>query len=349
MIRKTPSLPCLLCLALSLILQACASTGAGVKKNQPDWVSDPYTKYDRQVYVAAVGGGASREAAEKSAYGNLVAFFGQNIRVDERVSVSYQQAVRNGVTANWSENTAVDSMISTSASLNSLAGAEIGDRWDDGKEYFAVAVLNKANAIRVYPDIIRSNQAMIDKLVSIPTEEKNTLEGYARYQFAATVADMTIPYARLLSVIDGPPQVVKSGDDYRLEALGITRAIPVAIHVQNDRSGRIEGAFAKAISDLGFQSGGNNSRYVLDVDIGTSVVEYPNDERKWTRIAIAANLVDTSFGTKLSPYNFSDRAGHNTQALADNFAYMDAEQRINKEYANFLSGYLNQLLAKTHP
>jgi len=214
MTRKASSLLCLLCMAMTLIFPSFVSAGGGteaanssagtVANNGPDWVRNPYAKYDRQTNVAAVGSGSSREAAEKSALGNLVAYFGQNIQVDERVAVSYQEAVKNGVTANWSENTAVDSVISTSASFDSLVGAEIGDVWNDGSIYHAVAVLNKANAVRIYSDIIRSNQTMIDNLVNISTEEKNTLEGYARYQFAATVADMTLPYANLLSVIGEP-------------------------------------------------------------------------------------------------------------------------------------------------
>jgi hypothetical protein len=356
-------------MALTLVFPACVSAGGGTEaapntgagsstvnssagttaSNLPNWVRDPYTKYDRQTTVAAVGGGGSREAAEKTALGNLVAYFGQNIQVDEKVSVSYQEAVRNGVTSNWSENTNVDSEISTSARLGTLVGAEIGDRWSDGREYFAVAVLNKANAVRTYTDIVQSNQRMIDNLVNIPPDGKNTLEGYVRYQFAATIADMTLPYATLLSVIGGPAQTIKHGDDYRLEARNIVIAIPIAIRVQNDKSGRIEGAFAKALSSLGFQSGGSGSRYAIDVDIVTTVVEIANNPNKWTRIELAANFVDTGLGTVLVPFIFNDRLGHTSQAEADNRAYMAAEQKINNEYAGKLEDYLNQLLSKIQP
>ena len=152
MFVKKPNLllPCLL--GFALMFQACASTdtsggasGSGIN-SEPPWVRDPYTKYDKQANVAAIGFGGSREAAEKSAFGSLVAIFGHSIQVDEKVFTSYQEAVKNGVTANWSENTAVDTAISTSAGMDSLIGAEIGDVWNDGKNtYYAAAVLNKAN------------------------------------------------------------------------------------------------------------------------------------------------------------------------------------------------------------
>ena len=336
---------------LPLILPGCGTTNSS--GNLPDWVRDPYTRYNRQAYVAAVGNGSSRETAEKNAFGSLVSGFNMRIQVDERVSTLYQQAVRNGIIAYWSENSAVGSMISIQAGLDSLLGAEIGDVCNDNSGYYAVAVMNKANAIRIYSDLVGSNQTMISNLVDMPLAEKNTLEGYSRYQFAATVADMMVPYVNLLSVIGGPVQGFKRGDDYRLEALGIIKAIPVAIRVQNDRSNRIEGAFAKVLSDLGFQSSVNSSpaspatRYALDTNIVTSVVEFPNDVRKWTRIEVSANLVDGSTGAVLLPFNFYNREGHPaSQSEADNRAYMAAEQRINEGYAKLLSDYLNQLLPK---
>ena len=337
-----------------LTFASCASavtanrlTNSGTDR-WPGWVLDPYTKYDRQENVARVGSGSSREAAEKNALGNLVAVFGQRIAVDERVSTSYQQAVRNGVIANWSEDTDVDNIISTSTGMDSLVGAEIGEVWDDGKEYYAVAVLNKAKAIQIYSGIVKANQTTINNLVGITEGEKNSLEGFARYQFAAIIADITIPYLNLLSVIGGPSPLegFKSGDDYRLEVLSITKAIPVGLRVRNDKSGRIEGAFAKAISDLGFQIGGNNSRYMLDVNIVTSAVEITNNPYKWTRIELNANLIDTYPATVMLPYNFNDREGHTSQSEADNRAYMAAERKINEEYAKRLSDYLSGLTPK---
>ena len=338
----------LLGLCLPMLFPGCGTSNAasGGKNNQPEWVRDPYTKYDRQTNVAAVGTGSSREAAEKSAFGNLVSIFGQSISVDEKVSVSYQEAVKNGVAASWSENTALDSVISSSASLGSLVGAEIGDVWDDGRNFYAAAFLNKPRAIQVYSGIVSSNQKMIEKLVNIPSAERNTLDGFARYQFAATVAEMTAPYVNLLSVIGGPAQGIKFADDYRLEAYNITKAIPVNLRVRNDASGRVGGAFAKALSGLGFQSGRSNSRYLLDVNVITSPAVIANSQFKWTRIELSANLVDTVNGTVLLPYNLNSREGHISQAEADNRAIIAAERQINEEYAGLLSDYLSRLLPK---
>ena len=348
------------CLVL-LAFSACASVSTGgtgdgsaarntpARESPPDWVRDPYKKFDQQLNVAAVGMGNSRQTAEKDALGKLVAIFGQSIQVDERISTSYREAVRSGAVASWSENTAVDNSIATSAGMESLIGAEIGDTWDNGRDYYAAAVLNKNKALQVYSSMIKSNQTMIESLVNMPTAEKNSLDGYARYQLAAMIADITIPYGNLLSFIGAPglAQGLKKGDDYRLEAQNIVKAIPIGVTVTNDRAGRIQGAFAKSLSDLGFRSGGNNSRYVLRVEIAVSPADIPNDQgRIYARMELSANLTDTSAGSVLLPYNFNNREGFSTLPEAENRLFLAAERKINEEYAKLLNNYLSQLLPR---
>jgi hypothetical protein len=351
---------CMKMFCLLLAFSACASVDnqnqnsggsntVAAKAAAPDWTRDPYKKFDQQSYVAAVGVANSRQEAEKDALGKLVAIFGQSIQVDEKISVSYMEAVRSGAAASWSENTSIDNTIQTSAGMDSLIGAEIGDTWYDGRNnYYAAAILNKTKALQTYSNLIRTNQAMIDNLVNMSAAEKNTIDGFARYQFAAMIADVTFTYGNLLSHIGAPSyaQGLKKGDTYRLEAQNITKAIPVGIVVRNDKSGRIQGAFAKAFSDIGFRSGGNNSRYVLNVDITVSPVDLPSNPNKFVRIELSANLTDTSVKSVLLPYNFNNREGHTSVSEAENRAFMAAERKINEEYKNLLSDYLNQLLPK---
>jgi hypothetical protein len=355
MLRKKASKFLFCLLGFTLMFSACASTdtNGGITSGfrntsgisaEPSWVRDPYTKYDRQAYVAAVGSANSREMAEKSAVGKLVAIFGQNIQVDEKTSSSYREAAKNGVIANWSENTAVDTAITTSTGMPSLIGAEILDRWDNGKNFYATAVLNKPKAAQLYSDMVKSNQAMIEKLINIPPEEKNTLNGFARYQFAATVAEMTASYVYLLSVIGGIVPAFKRGNDYRLEAADINKAIQVGLSVHNDKSGRIQGAFAKALSDFGFSSGGSNPPYLLDVYITAAPAVIVNNTFKFTRIELKADLKESKTGIVLLPYDFDGREGHTSQEEADNRAYAYAEQKINDEYSSLFKSYLSSLL-----
>ena len=341
----------LLCLLTLLAFSACTSTPpaqatAAPARNQPDWVRDPYTRFNSATEVAAVGTGSSRDVADRTALAALVAVFGQSIQVAESISVSYQEAVRSGVTASWSESTTAQTSIATAAGMDTLVGAEIGDRWDNGSEFFAVAVLNKTRAASTYSEMIRANQTMITNLTTIPDTEKFTLDGFARFQFAATIADITATYVNLLSAIGAPAlaQGVTRGDDLRLEAQNITRAIPVGIRVANDRQNRIQGAFARALSGLGFQSGGTASRYVLDVTVNISPVTLAGNQNLFARIEVTANLTDTATNNVVLPFNFNTREGHTSQTEADNRAVAAAERRINDEYARLLNNHLTTLL-----
>ena len=314
---------------------------------EPEWVRNPYSKYSEQAYVAAVGRGSSRDVAEKDALGRLIAIFGQSIQVEEKVSTIYQEAVENDVTKKSSEDTTLRSDIRTSASLGSLVGAENGETWDDGNGSFVtIALLNRAKADQTYTEMIKSNQLMIDNLLDMTAEEKNSFEGLSHYYLAAAIADVNISYGNLLSVIGRPVQGLKIGDEYRLEAANIARAIPVRLSVDNDKSGRIQGAFAKAFSDLGFRSGGSDSRYVLDVGIVTSPVNLSGNPNLFTRIELKADLTDSISGAVLLPYDFNIREGHTSQSEADNRAYMSAERKINQEYSVLLDDYLSRLLLK---
>jgi hypothetical protein len=311
----------------------------------PAWVNAPNAGLDQRTYVAAVGSGNSRETAEGRALGNLVGIFSREIQIDERVIESYQEIIRGGATASWSESTERDSVIAMSARFDTLVGAEIGERWDNGRDFHAAAFINIPRAIQTYSDMVNSNRRMIDNLITIPAADRSTLEAFSRFQLAATVADMTSPFINLLSTLGAPPvQGFRTGDELRVDALEITRSIPVNIQVRNDRSDRIQGAFRRSLSELGFQSGGVNSRYRLNVDVIISPVEIAGNPNRFSRIELTANLEDTVTRTVLLPFNFNLREGHTSQSEADNRAIMLAERRIGAEYADLLREYLSRLL-----
>ena len=323
--------------------QGAVATSTGTK---PAWVDAVDSVYSRSQYVAAVGNAADRTMAEKNALVNLTSYFGQSIQADQKITNTYQEAVRNGVTTGWNDNIAMENTIKTSASMDTLVGAEIRGVWFDSRStYYAVAVMEKAKAAPIYRDLIIANQNMIKNLVTMSQAEKNTLEGYSRYQFAAAVADINTSYANLLKLIDAvPPEGIVNGNQYRLEAQEITKAIPVGVVVNVDKSGRVLGAFTKSLSDLGFRRGGNSSRYVLKVNVSVSPVNLPNNQNKFARMELSADLTDTSHDSVLLPWNFNTREGHNTIEEAENRTYMVAERKINDEYKDILSNYLSQLL-----
>jgi hypothetical protein len=293
--------------------------------------------------VAAVGHGADRQGAEKDALAALTSVFGQSIQAELKTLTAYSEAVLNGAVS-VSDNSSVQNAIETSAEMDALVGAELRDVWYDGRGiYYAVAVMDRAKTSVLYRDMILSNERIIADLTALPEGEKNTLEGVSRYHLAALIADTNRVYANVLALTGGggiDPGALKQGDSYRLEAMNMARNIPIAVRVSGDRMDRVRGAFAAALAREGFRSGGANTRYVLNVTVRFEEVLFSNQQNKFTRYVVDANLTDTAGDVVLLPFTFNGREGHLTLAEAENRAVAAAERRIGETYGEVLSEYL---------
>jgi len=327
---------------LVFVLASCATAAGGVAlapmTPRPEWVGlGPHERYTSVAYLTAVGRGSSRQAAEMAAIGQLVATFGQRVQFSQRVTEWYRTGGTEGV--------AFEGSIVTGGEMDRLIGAEIGDFWTDGRgNNYALVVMNRARAIRIYSEMIRANQEIINNLTNMSMAERNSFGGFSRYEIAAEIADMNISHGEVLSVLGAPQyaQGLRRGDDFRRGAQEIVAAIPINIYVNNDRAGRLHSAFASAFSDMGFRTGGINSRYVLDVNVVVQPTDHPGAQVVFSRMELSANLIDVNTGSVLLPFSFHLREGHVTQSEAENRVFIAAERRINAEYRNELSNFLSQ-------
>jgi hypothetical protein len=334
--------------------QASSGTGGAGERPRPAWVSSPeavYHQYDRNVYIAQIGSGADRSLAEKDALARISAYFRQNIQGEQTSSTRYREAIRDGVVDSYSENTTLTNTIRTSLELDTLVGTEIADYWfDGGSLHYAVALMEKAKAALIYADMIKANREVIRGLTAMSDGEKYTLDGYARYQLAANIADVNRIYGSVLSLAGSggtgiDPDKLEKGADYRLEAANITKNIPITVQVENDRSNRIASAFSQALGRAGFRTGTRDSPYVLNVRVFFTPVDLPSQQQyKFVRYVVDANLIDAASGSILVPYNLNGREGHLNISEAENRAAMAAEKKIGTEYENALKAYLDGLL-----
>jgi hypothetical protein len=113
--------------------------------------------------------------------------------------------------------------------------------------------------------------------------------------------------------------------------------------VQNDRDGRIRGAFSSVLSDRSFKTGEDDTRYVLNVAVTLSKVELPQNPNVFVRYIINADLRDTTNNITLFPYSTSGREGHTSLSEAENRALHAAEENIRESYGAALDVYLTQL------
>ncbi len=344
-------------LAVSTVIAvffSCASAPESKKEKKnasataPEWVSNPRTVYPEQRYVSATGFAPDRETAEKNALGALVAVFGQNVSGETTTINRYSEAVRGG-SVSITEDTVLDQAVKTSFDLDTLVGAEIKDIWYDGKNTtYAVAVLERAKAQVTYSDLIDSNERTIQKLTSIPADEKNTLDAYARYDFAAALGDANGRFLNVLSVVSPGAAAAKRaqvtrGDDIRLECIRIAQTIPIAIRIAGDRDNRLASAFASAVSESGFRTGGDSLRYYIEGTITFAEAELAGNPNKFVRYSLDSRLVDSRTGAVLIPYSVNGREGHTSVSEAENRALRAAEAKVKKEYYERFAAFLVRL------
>jgi len=327
------------------------STAAqGGSREKPAWVDTPDLVYSKQRYVSAVGYGYNRNQAERDALAKLTGVFGQSVQAELQTISSYSEAVKSGV-IQVTENSTVQNAITTSAEMDTLVGAEIADVWYDNKSvYYAAAVMEKEKTSALYSDLIRSNERIIQNLVNVPADLKDSLDGYSRYLLAGTIADTNRVYANVLTFVGNTrginPGEMKKGDDYRLEAAAVARNIPIGVSVTGDRGDRLRSAFSKALSGAGFRSGSGNSRYVLKVTYTMTPVDLPGQQNKFVRYQLNGHLEDGDRGNSvLVSYDASGREGHLTVPEAEERAIRAAERKIADEFEGILRNYLSFLVS----
>ena len=315
---------------------------------EPAWVNDPYAAYSRDRYIAAVGYGADRAEAERRAFANLTALFGQSVRAETSIATAYSEAISQGIIS-VSENTRVRDEVATAASLDTLIGAEIGGVWDNARGMvYAAARMDKERTVAVYTDMILVNQQIIDRLTNLGAAQRNTLDGYARYSLAAGIAAINTKYASVVTQAGGSTASLnlRGAESYSLTAREIIGNITVAVQVNGDQDSRIQGVFAKALSDKGLRTRGTNPPYTLVVDVAYNEAVFPNNPNKFCRYTISANLTENATRASLLPFTFTGRSGRPTYEEARTMAVRDIERTIAETFPAALDEYLATLLPR---
>jgi hypothetical protein len=289
---------------------------ASTKPDRPAWVNKPDAVYNKNQYLSAVGHGNSRRQAESNAYVNLTGLFGQSVKSNIQSVETYRENIQNGI-VDISDSQEVLESIELSSSMDSLVGAAIDAVWLDETQriYYAVAIMEKTKCREIYASLLDANNALIQKLTNLSGADKMSFDAIEKYNLAANIADANGVFATVLQFLGGSPNTTgaKTGEDYRYEADAIAKNIPINVKVDSDSGGRIKTAFASVFSGKGFRTGQANSRYLLDVHVQLNPASFPENDFKFTRYIIDANLTDTKNNLVLFAFNITDREGAATQ------------------------------------
>jgi hypothetical protein len=227
--------------------------------------------------------------------------------------------------------------------MDTLIGAEIADRWDDGNgSYYAAAIMNRAKTVEVYSALIAANERLIANLLNISAEEKAQLEGVSHYNQAAELAAANAVFASVLVIAGGKTASAKyDAAELRLQSRELARAIKISITVKGDSDGRLRAAFSSVLSDAGFPraDSADASRYAINAEYSAASTQLAGTN-KFTRYTLDAALQDTKSAAVLLPFNATGREGHVSQAEADERALRAAESDIKTKFKAALEKYI---------
>jgi hypothetical protein len=313
----------------------------------PGWVYAPGDMYPEDTYISAVGYGLDREAAEKNALGALVAVFGQSVEGEVLTSYRYAEVVTGELQESW-ENSAIDSAVKTSFAMETLVGAEIKDRWFDGRDtHYAVAVMDKNKSALLYRSLMSANEDAIRRLTDIPGEDRYSLDAYIRWELAGDLADANGVFLNVLSVLNPPAAALaregfRPGDEFRLNAREVAKNIPIGLTLSQDPDGRLGAAFSSVIANAGFSTG-DGSRYMLEAAVSITDADLPQNPNVFVRYLVEAQFRDLAGGQTLFPFSINGREGHATRSEAVNRALRVAAERIRDEFGRAFADYLAQI------
>jgi hypothetical protein len=153
-------------------------------------------------------------------------------------------------------------------------------------------------------------------------------------------------YALILSLLGGPNRqpelsVLAAKVD---KALAAARTVTVDVRVTGDIRNSIKAPFLAAFTGLGINTGGQKSRYALEVTFSLQAAD--RDRYYNADYTVDAVLTDTKTGTELFAYNTTDRASNSrSQAEANDRALMRAVEAIEEEFPELLQEYLSSKLS----
>jgi hypothetical protein len=210
-------------------------------QNQPAWVSNPNSLYPDINYLAAVGEGDSRKAAENNALSNLALIFKSDIKVDNSQIDKYNELFGDKEAFQHESN--VTKKVNVSGG-QTLYNVKFGETFTgkDGR-VFIVAYLDRLETADIYNEKIKSNNDKIKYFVNLANSTEDILTNYAALNAASFFAldnEMLISQLKIISPEFG--NFNNSEFDYNdinKKAIDAAKRISFSISIDNDTDQKV--------------------------------------------------------------------------------------------------------------
>ena len=317
----------------------------------PEWVNSPSSVYPNSSYITSVGSAANRDSSEIKALQGIAAVFGQSVKSESTASSRMVQAKQNGLVAN-SNVQAFSQDVKRSVDVDNLIGVETKEFWcDDDGTWYAIAVLDKANASDIYTSMIKKNSsAILTVLKNI--DDEFSFDGFSAYDFAEDIALENEKHLKKMSVIN-PDSVndlksyCPSSKQLHAKKMEVAKNIPICVQTFNDEHGRFKEAFSQAIAEAGFKGTYDPSvRYVLVAKFEFERSDTTDKKTVRCRYNAESYILDTVTSHQIVPFTVKGRESHVDYEEAKHKAETSMITKINKDFSKAFYDYIRSAVTE---
>ncbi len=253
----------LVSITVLFVLVSCASSRDG-------WIENPYSEYQKQDYLCAVGYGKDTIDADLAAKRELASLFGMSVRSTVTSGLLETTSETNGKkTASTDQFFLVDSSISFS--VDNLYGVEIVKRTSDKNNLcVSLAVLDRQETYKYYYSLLKSYRKTIDTL------EESIVASFGSLKAVQDSVELVRTYGNYNTCVATCRYLSNKAIDYisLSDSMAIYRkaqnCVVLEVAVDGDDSGYVKSEVSKALTNAGFAVSNGTSEPTARVIVSIS-------------------------------------------------------------------------------
>ncbi len=323
-----------------------AITNFSIKaQNIPAWISNPNSVYPDISYLAAVGEGDNRKAAENSALSNLALIFKSDIKVDNTQIDKYNELF--GDKEGFQHESNVTKKVNVSGG-QTLYNVKFGETFTNNiGRVFIVAYIERLETAEIYNEKISNNTEKIKFFANLATSSNDVLTNYASLNAASFFALDNEMLKSQLKIIS--PEFGNFNDsdydfnDINKKAIDAAKKISFSVNIENDTDQKVSTFVKDLLNSKGFVI---NANPVLNIT-GNITYEKLDLQRKekfvsWTLFLNVSNLANETILTS----SFKGREGSVSYDAAISRCVNEIGKKIKSDFNKKLTDFFDGLVKK---
>jgi hypothetical protein len=321
-----------------------------IKGKRPDWVNTESKHYPPDRFLTAVGYGSDRPAAEDKARAEIAKIFYSDIHSSNSTYQEILETSTDGKThTRESINFEEITRVSTRRVLSGIRIAEVYQESGPDPQFYALAALDRYQTEKVLQHKIEELDRDIQNLYLETQRQQDKLGQVQNLQLCIRKYILRQAYDTELRIVSpsgrGIPQTVSFMEiENRLKEV-LLRDFFIAITIKGIRADEIQRTLVEALNQKGFSISEEIQKTSVLVrgTIQIEPIEQDLSEWKFVRWKAYFDLLDRQDGAVFGSVQKSGKAGHLSQAQAEERAIRKMQTILAEEISEDLIKYILRL------